>query len=40
MVRISQVVRSLDGSVIPARSSCHVHRVEGHYIVCMDIEDA
>jgi hypothetical protein len=39
-VRISQVVRSLDGSVISTGSFCHVHRIEGHYIVRMDIEDA
>ena len=39
-VRISQVVRSLDGSVISTGSFCHIHRIEGSQIVRMDIEDA
>jgi hypothetical protein len=36
-VLISQVVRSLEGSVIHRGSFRHVHRIEGHLIARMDI---
>ncbi|HEX7462806.1 MAG TPA: nuclear transport factor 2 family protein [Dermatophilaceae bacterium] len=39
-VPISQVIRSLDGSVISTGSFCHVHRIEGSHIARMDIEEA
>jgi len=39
-VRINQIVRSLDGSVLSTGSFCHVHRIEGPHIVRMDVEDA
>lgn len=39
-VRISQVVRSLDGSVVSAGFFVHVHRIMDGRIVGMDIENA
>lgn len=37
-VRISQVVRSLDGSVVSKGQFLHVHRIEAGQIARMDIE--
>ena len=38
-VRVRQVVRSLDGSVLSRGAHVHVHRIEGSLVVGMDIED-
>jgi hypothetical protein len=37
--RISQVVRTLDGTTISEGSFDHVYRIEGGLIVRMDIQD-
>jgi hypothetical protein len=39
IVRISQVVRTLDGTTISEGSFDHVYRIEGGLIVRMDIQD-
>jgi nuclear transport factor 2 (NTF2) superfamily protein len=39
VVRISQIVRSLDGSLISTGSFDHVHRIAGEHIQRLDIEE-